>query len=46
MKNKKVMIFGGSGALGNQLTKRWFKDNQIIIVSRNEIRQDGMAPGP
>lgn len=42
MKNKKVMIFGGSGALGNQLTKRWFKDNQIIIVSRNEIRQEAM----
>jgi FlaA1/EpsC-like NDP-sugar epimerase len=42
IKNKTIMVLGGSGALGNQVTKRWHKDNNIIIVSRNEIRQEAM----
>ena len=36
MKNKKILIIGGSGALGKTLLKRYHKDNKIIVVSRDE----------
>ena len=36
MKNKKILIIGGTGALGKTLTKRYHKDNEIIILSRDE----------
>lgn len=36
MKNKKILIIGGSGALGKTLLKRYHKNNQIIVVSRDE----------
>lgn len=42
MKNKTILLIGGSGALGNILTQRWHSDNKIIIMSRNEIRQEAM----
>ena len=35
MKNKKIMIIGGTGALGKQLTNRWDENNDILIFSRN-----------
>ncbi|MFB6455253.1 TIGR01777 family oxidoreductase [Chitinophaga sp. Hz27] len=34
MKNKKIIIAGGSGFLGRSLAKYWSPDNQIIILSR------------
>ena len=40
MKNKKIMIIGGTGALGKQLTNRWDENNDILIFSRNEHKQE------
>ncbi|RAJ74031.1 hypothetical protein CLV59_111150 [Chitinophaga dinghuensis] len=34
MKNKKIVLAGGSGFLGRSLTELWGADNQIIIISR------------
>ena len=36
MINKRIMIIGGTGALGRTLTKRYYKDNEILIFSRDE----------
>jgi len=36
MKNKKILILGGTGALGKTLTERYYKQNDIIIFSRDE----------
>ena len=36
MKNKIILIIGGTGALGKTLTRRYHKDNEIIILSRDE----------
>lgn len=36
MINKKILILGGTGALGKTLTKRYYDNNQIIIFSRDE----------
>jgi NAD dependent epimerase/dehydratase family enzyme len=34
MKNKKIILAGGTGFIGQALTARWGKDNQVIILSR------------
>jgi UDP-N-acetylglucosamine 4,6-dehydratase len=36
MKNKRVLIIGGTGALGQSLIKRYYEDNRIMIFSRDE----------
>ena len=36
MKYKKVLILGGTGALGKSLIKRYYNENKIIIFSRDE----------
>jgi len=36
MKNKKILIIGGTGALGKTLTKQYHQDNEIVIFSRDE----------
>ena len=36
MNNKKVLIIGGTGALGQSLIKRYYEDNRIMIFSRDE----------
>ena len=36
MLNKKIMIIGGTGALGKTLLARYIKDNDIIVLSRDE----------
>tara|TARA_B100000686_G_scaffold105902_1_gene113017 strand:- start:817 stop:1806 length:990 start_codon:yes stop_codon:yes gene_type:complete len=36
MKNKKIIIIGGTGALGKTLIKKYHKDNTIMIFSRDE----------
>ena len=42
MINKRIMIIGGTGALGKQLTERWKSGNDILIFSRNEHKQEEM----
>ena len=42
MINKRIMIIGGTGALGKQLTERWKVGNEILIFSRNEHKQEEM----
>jgi len=39
MNNKKLMIIGGTGALGRTLIKRYNKDNNILVFSRDEHKQ-------
>ncbi len=36
MINKIILIIGGTGALGRTLIKRYYRDNEIIIFSRDE----------
>lgn len=36
MKNKKILLLGGTGALGKTLTRRLINDNEIIVFSRSE----------
>ncbi|MAH43891.1 hypothetical protein CL614_09305 [archaeon] len=36
IKNKKILIIGGTGALGKTLVKRYHKSNEIIVLSRDE----------
>jgi len=42
MKNKIILIIGGTGALGKTLTKRYYQDNNIIILSRDEHKHVNM----
>jgi len=42
MKNKKILILGGTGALGKTLTHRYYEDNDIIVFSRDEHKQVNM----
>ena len=42
MKNKTILILGGTGALGNTLTERYYKDNNVVIFSRDEHKQVNM----
>ena len=36
MESKKILIFGGAGALGKTLIKRYYNDNEVVIFSRDE----------
>ena len=36
MKNKKIIIIGGTGALGKTLIKKYNKNNKLLIFSRDE----------
>ena len=38
MKNKKIFITGGAGYLGRNLVKRYYKDNEITVYSRDEAK--------
>lgn len=38
MNNKKIIIFGGSGSLGQTLIKRLYNDNELMIFSRDEAK--------
>ena len=42
MKDKRILILGGTGALGKTLTKRYHNDNDIMIFSRDEHKQVNM----
>ena len=36
IKNKRILIIGGTGALGKTLVKRYYDSNEIIVLSRDE----------
>ncbi len=38
IKNQSILIFGGSGSLGNALIQRYLDHNQLYIVSRDESK--------
>ena len=38
IKDKKILIFGGSGSLGHEIIQRYLKDNIIINYSRDECK--------
>ena len=38
MENKKIFITGGAGYLGRNLVKRYYKDNEITVYSRDEAK--------
>ena len=38
IKNKKMLIFGGTGSLGKALIQRFLKDNKICVYSRDESK--------
>lgn len=42
MKNKKILIIGGTGALGSNLVRRYYQNNDIMVLSRNEHKQEAM----
>ena len=43
MNNKKILIIGGTGSLGNQLTKRYIENNTIYLLSRDETKHWNMS---
>jgi len=46
MRNKKIIMAGGTGFIGQGLAKRWAKDNRVIILSRRsaaDIHSDSAA---
>ena len=42
MKNKRILILGGTGALGRTLIKRYQKSNNIFVYSRDEHKHVNM----
>ena len=38
MKNKKILIFGGTGSLGKTLIKRYIENNIVCVFSRDESK--------
>jgi FlaA1/EpsC-like NDP-sugar epimerase len=36
IKNKKILIIGGTGALGKTLVNKYYNNNEIIVLSRDE----------
>jgi len=43
MTGKHIMIFGGSGSLGNELIKRYIEQNTIVNYSRDECKHWKMS---
>ena len=46
MKNKKILILGGTGALGKTLIKRYQNKNHIVVFSRDEHKHVYMQKDP
>tara|TARA_B110000008_G_C16915917_1_gene542692 strand:- start:101 stop:1072 length:972 start_codon:yes stop_codon:yes gene_type:complete len=42
MDNQNILIVGGTGSLGNQLTKRYIEKNKITLYSRDECKHWNM----
>ncbi len=45
MKNKKIIIAGGTGFIGQALAARWGKDNRIVILGRQHAQARNNAYG-
>ena len=43
MKDKKILIFGGSGSLGHKLVDRYLNNNTIYVYSRDESKHWQMS---
>jgi len=43
MNNKKIIIIGGTGSLGQALTRKYQDDNELMIVSRDEHKHVNMT---
>jgi UDP-N-acetylglucosamine 4,6-dehydratase len=43
IQNKKILIIGGTGALGKTLTKRYYDNNEIVVFSRDEHKHVYMS---
>ena len=43
IKDKKILIIGGTGSLGNKLTQRYMDNNEIYLYSRDECKHWGMT---
>ena len=41
--NKKILLFGGSGSLGNQFIQTYLTTNQIVNYSRDECKHWKMS---
>ncbi len=39
IRNKRILIIGGTGSLGNRLTERYIYNNEVFIYSRGENNQ-------
>lgn len=42
IKNKKILVLGGTGSLGNSLTEYYRENNKIVVFSRDENKQWSM----
>tara|TARA_Y100000389_G_scaffold204242_1_gene255787 strand:+ start:2021 stop:3001 length:981 start_codon:yes stop_codon:yes gene_type:complete len=42
IKNKKILIIGGTGSLGNALVKRYLESNELYLYSRDESKHWSM----
>ncbi len=38
MENLKILIIGGTGSLGNKLTERYYNNNNLYLMSRDETK--------
>ncbi len=45
MRNKKIILAGGTGFIGQALAARWGKDNQIVILSRQNAKAQNNSYG-
>ena len=43
MENKTILIFGGSGSLGNALVNQYYNSNRIVVFSRDECKHWKMS---
>lgn len=43
IQNQKILIFGGTGSLGNALVSRYLKNNEMYLYSRDESKHWKMA---
>jgi uncharacterized protein (TIGR01777 family) len=45
MKNKKIILAGGTGFIGQALAARWGKDNRIVILGRQDAQAHNNSYG-
>ena len=42
MNKERILVIGGTGALGSTLAERYYGSNDIMVLSRNEHKQEAM----